>query len=101
MRRFSSKVIEQLKHYVYLYIDPRTEQVFYIGKGKGNRTFGHLQSTADSGKARIINQLRKVKLEPRIELLKYGLTEKEALLVEATPVVHGSWGRDVRASSTP
>lgn len=84
MNRFSAKVTEQLKFYVYLYIDPRTEKVFYIGKGRGNRVFSHLRTQDDSEKTRIISELRDLKLQPRIELLKYGLTEQEAFLVEAT-----------------
>lgn len=28
---------EQLGHYVYLYVDPRTDEPFYVGKGVGNR----------------------------------------------------------------
>jgi len=86
MDRFSPKVSEQLKYYVYLYIDPRDKVPFYIGKGKCNRAFSHLKSPADTSKGRIIADLRKLNLEPQIELLKYGLSEKEALLVEATAI---------------
>lgn len=86
MHRFSAKVIEQLSFYVYLYIDPRTNEPFYIGKGKGNRVFSHLNDQQDSEKVRKIQELRDLKLEPKIELLKYGLTEPEALLVEATAI---------------
>lgn len=86
MKRFSTKVAEQLKYYVYLYIDPRTDRPFYIGKGKGNRAFGHLAADGDSDKSRIIAQLKKAGLAPKIELLKYGLSEAEALLVEATAI---------------
>jgi len=32
---FSGKAKERLRHYVYLYIDPRDDKVFYVGKGKG------------------------------------------------------------------
>lgn len=86
MKKFSSKVIEQLKFYVYLYIDPRTDRPFYIGKGKGNRAFDHLGAEGDSDKIRIIAELKKAGLTPKIELLKYGLKEAEALLVEATAI---------------
>ena len=40
---FSDYVAEQLKAYVYLLIDPRDDQVFYVGKGNGNRVFHHAQ----------------------------------------------------------
>ena len=86
MQRFTPKVIEQLKYYVYIYIDPRTDKSFYIGKGKGNRVFAHLKVDDDSEKTRILKELAEAKSEPTIELLKYGLTEKEALLVEATAI---------------
>ena len=86
MKHFSPKVAEQLKYYVYLYIDPRTDRPFYIGKGKGNRAFSHLNSTGDSDKDRTMSELRDLGLEPRIELLKYRLSEKDALLVEATAI---------------
>ena len=38
---FPQEVIEQLKHYVYRLIDPRNGETFYVGKGQGNRVFGH------------------------------------------------------------
>ena len=86
MNTFPAKVREKLKYYVYLYIDPRDGEPFYIGKGKGNRAFGHLNDTSETEKVRFITELSELGLTPRIELLKYGLTEKEALLVEATAI---------------
>src|SRR5690554_2552726 len=86
MKKFSPKVVEAIGFYVYLYIDPRNEQVFYIGKGRGNRVFSHLRVKDDSEKARIISELHKLNIKPQIELLKYGLSEEEALLVEATAI---------------
>ena len=86
MQHFTPKVVEKLKFYVYLYIDPRNNQPFYIGKGNGNRVFAHLKATGDSEKVRILGDLSQANLKPMIELLKYGLTEKQALLVEATAI---------------
>lgn len=86
MKKFPPKVAEQLKYYVYLYIDPRTGVPFYIGKGKGNRAFSHLNEVRESNKVRLIKEIRDSGYEPQIELLKYGLTEKDALLVEATGI---------------
>ena len=39
---FTPEVIEQLQYYVYRLIDPRTGQTFYVGKGKGNRLYAHI-----------------------------------------------------------
>jgi uncharacterized protein len=87
MAKFSSKVRECLGYYVYLYIDPRDGKPFYIGKGKGGRVFGHLKTAATkSKKSRFLRDLEALGLQPQIEILKYGLTEDEALLVEATAI---------------
>ena len=42
MKSFTPEVIEKLNYYVYRLIDPRNGQTFYIGKGKGNRVFAHV-----------------------------------------------------------
>ena len=39
---FSPEVCEKIKYYVYRLIDPRDGQTFYVGKGKGNRVFAHV-----------------------------------------------------------
>ncbi len=81
--KFSSKVSSDLGSYVYLYIDPRDDKPFYVGKGRGNRCFAHLSVTGDNEKARILKELRANKLEPQIEILRYGLTDEQAELVES------------------
>jgi hypothetical protein len=86
VRTFSPKARERLKYYVYLYRDPRTERPFYVGKGTGNRCFAHLKAAGESATGRVIRELRKLGRSPRIEILKYGLTEEEAYLVEATAI---------------
>lgn len=84
--RFTEAACKQLKYYVYIYIDPRDEVVFYVGKGLGNRCFSHLKSVGESDKVQRIADIRKAGTKPRIEILKYGLSEREALLVEATAI---------------
>ena len=86
MKMFSERARKQLKFYVYLYIDPRDGEVFYVGKGTGNRCFHHLKDVRESDKAARIAEIRKAGLEPCIEVLKYGLSEQQALLVEATAI---------------
>lgn len=80
------RVREKLGYYVYLYVDPRNDLPFYVGKGKGNRLLSHLNDTKETKKARRIAELRKLGLQPVIEILKYGLSEKEALLIESASI---------------
>lgn len=80
----SSKVTESLGHYVYLYVDPRDETVFYVGKGSGNRCLGHLSEDGETDKIARINSIRSSGNEPRIDILVHGLPSAEAALqVEA------------------
>jgi hypothetical protein len=86
MNKFNPKVIRELKHYVYAYVDPRDDRVFYIGKGKGNRAFAHLGDTRKSEKHERIEEIRSAGLEPRIEIIRHGLTDEEALIAESVAI---------------
>ena len=44
MKKFSPDIIKKLKWYVYLLSDPNSEEIFYVGKGKGNRVFDHFNN---------------------------------------------------------
>ena len=55
---FSQRVIEKLGYYVYLYINPTNNSIFYVGKGKGNRAFEHLDETAESRKVAPFQAIR-------------------------------------------
>ena len=75
----------ELKHYVYAYVDPRDDRVFYIGKGRGSRALSHLSDVKDSDKTQRISDLTRLGLEPRIEMIRYGLeTDQEAAAIEAS-----------------
>lgn len=80
---FPPEVSEVLKYYVYAYVDPRGDKIFYIGKGIGDRAFAHLYDSAETQKTQRIAEIQALNLTPRIDILVYGLSEQEALRVEA------------------
>ena len=78
-------------YYVYALIDPRNDKIFYVGKGKGQRLHAHdfEASTAEDGtrhpeKVMRIREIRSQNLLPRIDVIRFGLSEGEALEVEAS-----------------
>jgi uncharacterized protein len=78
------EVARRLGYYVYLYIDPRNEQPFYVGKGQGERALSHLSEEAESRKCARIAELRAEGKEPRIDVLAHGLRDEEtAFRIEA------------------
>lgn len=86
-QEFPLSVIEKLNYYVYLLIDPENNQVFYVGKGTGNRIFAHinaaLKDETPSDKLDKIRMIRANGLEVTHIVHRHGLTEKEAFEVEA------------------
>ena len=80
---FPNEVAEQLRHYVYAYIDPRDNEIFYIGKGCGNRAFSHLNDLTETYKTKRIASIRQAGLSPEIDIIVHGLDEEEALRIEA------------------
>lgn len=86
MKRFPAEVAAKLKHYVYLYVDPRDGEVFYIGRGRGNRCFDHLNDTSESDKVEQIAEIAASGKTPRIELLRYGLSADAAVMLETAAI---------------
>jgi len=84
--KMTPEIAAVLKSYVYVYTDPRNGKPFYIGKGQGNRLFAHLEDTAETEKTDVISAIRKSGQEPQIDLLRYGLSDAEAELVEASAI---------------
>lgn len=74
----------RLGYYVYLYVDPRNERPFYVGKGQGVRALSHLSEEAESRKCARIAELRAEGQAPRIDILTHGLRDEEtAFRIEA------------------
>jgi hypothetical protein len=84
--KLTPEVVNTLKSYVYLYIDPRDEEIFYIGKGKGKRFLEHLEDKSKTPKTAKIAEIRQFGQEPKIDFLRYGLSDADAALVEAAAI---------------
>ncbi len=74
------------KYYVYGLIDPRTNSIFYIGKGKGKRMYQHEKEKEElhtnTEKLSYIKEIQKEGLEVVHEVICADLTEEAALLLE-------------------
>jgi hypothetical protein len=71
-------------YYVYVYIDPRNNEEFYYGKGRGNRKRAHLLAKDESAKVRRIKEIKKEDEKPKIKVVAADLAEEQALIVEST-----------------
>lgn len=84
---FSQAVIEKIDYYVYFLQDPRTDDVFYVGKGNGNRVFNHLDCAIETDgvteKLDTIKAIIEAGQKPRHYILRHGLSEQAAFEVEA------------------
>jgi len=69
---------ERLGYYIYLYVDPRTKEPFYVGKGQGERALAHLRDRGESRKVARIQEIQAAGLEPQIDILVHGLSSEEA-----------------------
>ncbi len=91
MQKLSQSTIESLGYYVYLLIDPRNGEPFYVGKGHGNRVNQHLLGALETEldevkKIKTIHAIQKANLEVGHLILRHGLAEKEAFEVESAVI---------------
>ena len=90
IEQFSQKTKEELRYYVYVLIDPRDNKIFYIGKGFGNRVFSHINEAitnpSESEKLGIIRGIKKENLNVKHFIIRHGLEENEALIVESVMI---------------
>lgn len=95
MNEFPPEVIEELGYYVYILKHPDNNQVFYVGKGKGNRVFHHAKGIQPQDNQDIDGEEVNYKLdtirsilsenkEVSYEILRHKLTEDQSIAVEAT-----------------
>ena len=84
---FSQSVIEQLGYYVYFLQDPRNDEIFYVGKGIGNRVFNHLEGAVETNReTEKLDRIREVVISGnnvKHYILRHGLTEQASFEIEA------------------
>lgn len=84
---FSQAVCERIGNYVYVLKDPRTSNIFYIGKGVGNRVFQHvfgaLETSYETDKLNLIREIINQNLEVEHYILIHGLTTEQAFEIES------------------
>jgi hypothetical protein len=87
---FDEKTKQKLGYYVYFLKDPLDKLPFYVGKGKNNRVFDHLncaiENETQSDKLEKIREIISRNKNNIIEhiIIRHGLTENEAYLIEAS-----------------
>lgn len=87
---FDQKTIEALGYYVYALVDPRTKKPFYIGKGKANRVFTHMECITDESfelnineKFDIIREIQSIGQQVEHVVIRHGLSEEDAFVLES------------------
>jgi hypothetical protein len=96
---FSPETIAELGYYVYRLVDPRNGSTFYVGKGKANRVFAHVHAALDGYQGENYREKDESDIGLKIQRIRdihdsgldvihiiqrWGMTEHEAYLVEAT-----------------
>lgn len=103
LKSFSEKALQSLEgYYVYALIDPRTDNVFYIGKGTENRVFDHeieKDKNPYSEKAKLIKEIEEAGLQVKRVIINKGLFEGEAFAAEASLINLLNYVNDIKLSN--
>ena len=88
--RFPSEVAGALKCYVYRLMDPRNGEIFYVGRGRGDRVFAHARGVLDDSPEEVadpklerIREIMALGMEVHHIIHRHGMSEYAAKEVEA------------------
>ena len=100
---FPYEVANELKAYVYRLIDPRNNETFYVGKGRGDRIFAHALEASDVGdetdimslKIDRIREIQRAGRSVEYVIHRHGMDDHtayqvEAALIDAYPKLHNA-----------
>ena len=105
MDKFSEKSLLSLgEFYVYALIDPRSNAIFYIGKGTKNRVFEHEKESLTSPdseklKLQIISEIHAAGLEVKKIIINSNLTEEQAFVAEASLINAFNYVNDIKLTN--
>ena len=105
MDKFSEKSLLSLgEFYVYALIDPRSNAIFYIGKGTKNRVFGHekeslISPDSEKSKLQIISEIHAAGLEVKKIIINSNLTEAQAFAAEASLINAFNYVNDIKLTN--
>ena len=90
--------------YVYALIDPRSNAIFYIGKGTKNRVFEHEKESLTSPdseklKLQIISEIHAAGLEVKKIIINSKLTEAQAFAAEASLINAFNYVNDIKLTN--
>ncbi|MFD0931293.1 hypothetical protein ACFQ0R_01645 [Psychroflexus salinarum] len=77
------------EHYVYIHLNPNSNEIFYVGKGKGNR-----KSSKTSRNEKWDKYVAKLGGQFKILIIKENLSEKEAIELERKIISKIDWHYD-------
>ena len=96
MTNKNQKIPADSMYYVYVLIDPRNDQPFYVGKGKGKRVEAHYYNWASDRmdnpyKSKKIEKLKKLGYQPKYEIV-FEHTDAKLVYEEEKRLI-AKWGR--------
>lgn len=85
--KITTATARKLGWYIYVYVNPLDDKVFYVGKGRGRRLLAHLSAAGRGPIAEKIRSIRNSDSEPRLEVLAHGIKDATtALQIEAAVI---------------